>query len=56
MAPLADSAKREVALLDIETTGRTPGYDQITVIGLSDGTKERAFVAERPIDDDRWKP
>ena len=27
----------QVGLCDIETTGRTPGYDQITVIGLSDG-------------------
>jgi hypothetical protein len=35
-------------LLDIETTGRTIGFDQITVIGLSDGTQERAFVADRP--------
>lgn len=43
----------EVALLDIETTGRTPGYDQITVIGLSDGTRERAFVADRPLGDDQ---
>lgn len=37
-----------VALLDIETTGRTPGYDRITVIGLSDGQRERAFIADRP--------
>ncbi len=43
---------QEVALVDIETTGRTPGYDQITVIGLSDGTTERAFVAERPLPGD----
>ncbi|MFW5698277.1 MAG: ribonuclease H-like domain-containing protein [Planctomycetota bacterium] len=42
----------EVALVDIETTGRTPGYDQITVIGLSDGTTERAFIAERPLPGD----
>ncbi len=39
---------KEIALMDIETTGRTPGYDQITVIGLSNGTEERAFVADRP--------
>ncbi|HAT11540.1 MAG TPA: exonuclease, partial [Planctomycetes bacterium] len=25
-----------IALVDIETTGLTPGYDQITVIGLVD--------------------
>ena len=42
----------EVALVDIETTGRTPGYDQITVIGLSDGERERAFVADRPLQPD----
>lgn len=41
---------KELALVDIETTGRTPGYDQITVIGLSDGEAvERAFVADRPL-------
>lgn len=38
----------QVALLDIETTGRTPGFDQITVIGISDGTNEYAYVADRP--------
>lgn len=42
----------EIALVDIETTGRTPGYDQITVIGLSDGSKEQAFVADRPMPGD----
>ena len=37
------------ALVDIETTGLTPGVDQITVIGLADGTpRGRAFVAGRP--------
>lgn len=39
----------QIALMDIETTGRTPGYDKITVIGLSDGSIERAFVADRPL-------
>jgi uncharacterized protein YprB with RNaseH-like and TPR domain len=38
----------QMALVDIETTGLTPGYDQITVIGLSDGSRNRAFVAGRP--------
>lgn len=37
-----------IALVDIETTGLTPGYDQITVIGLADGAAARAFVAGRP--------
>jgi uncharacterized protein YprB with RNaseH-like and TPR domain len=36
------------AFVDIETTGLTPGYDQITVIGLADGAKATAFVAGRP--------
>ncbi len=39
----------QAALVDIETTGLTPGYDQITVIGLADGTPQaRAYVAGRP--------
>ena len=39
----------QAALVDIETTGLTPGYDQITVIGCADGVpSERAFVAGRP--------
>ena len=37
-----------IALVDIETTGLTPGYDQITVIGLADGKQARVFVAGRP--------
>jgi len=38
----------QVALIDIETTGLTPGYDQITVIGLADSNGSRAFVAGKP--------
>jgi len=38
----------KIALVDIETTGLTPGYDQITVIGLADTVSARAFVAGRP--------
>lgn len=38
----------KIALVDIETTGLTPGYDQITVIGLADGAQARVFVAGRP--------
>ena len=35
----------QVALVDIETTGLTPGYDQITVIGLADvAGASRVFV------------
>lgn len=39
----------QVALVDIETTGLTPGYDQITVIGLADSKEARVFVAGRPM-------
>ena len=39
----------QIALVDIETTGLTPGYDQITVIGLADATgTSQVFVAGRP--------
>jgi uncharacterized protein YprB with RNaseH-like and TPR domain len=41
-------APERIALVDIETTGLTPGYDQITVIGLADSRQARAFVAGRP--------
>jgi uncharacterized protein YprB with RNaseH-like and TPR domain len=39
----------QVALVDIETTGLTPGYDQITVIGLADAKQARVYVAGRPM-------
>lgn len=42
-------APEQVALVDIETTGLTPGYDQITVIGLADAAQARVFVAGRPL-------
>jgi len=38
----------QAALVDIETTGLTPGYDQITVIGLADSARARVFVAGIP--------
>jgi uncharacterized protein YprB with RNaseH-like and TPR domain len=41
-----------IALVDIETTGLTAGYDQITVIGLADGAGARVFVAGRPLPGD----
>lgn len=41
-----------IALVDIETTGLTPGYDQITVIGLADSRSARAFVAGKPMPGD----
>ncbi|MBA3686578.1 MAG: ribonuclease H-like domain-containing protein [Planctomycetes bacterium] len=51
---LADQER--IALVDIETTGLTPGYDQITVIGLADGTSARAFVAGKPQAGDEMLP
>ncbi len=45
-------APERIALVDIETTGLTPGYDQITVIGLVDRTQQRVFVAGRPMPGD----
>ncbi len=41
-----------IALVDIETTGLTPGYDQITVIGLVDRNQARVFVAGKPMPGD----
>jgi uncharacterized protein len=38
----------QTACVDIETTGLTAGYDQITVIGMAAGPRTRAFVAGRP--------
>jgi len=46
----------EVALVDIETTGRTPGFDQITVIGCSNGSEEKVFVADVPLPGDEPLP
>lgn len=46
------AAPERIALVDIETTGLTPGYDQITVIGLADRKGARAFVAGRPMPGD----
>lgn len=45
-------APDQAALVDIETTGLTPGYDQITVIGLADRNRSRAYVAGRPQPED----
>lgn len=38
------------AFVDIETTGLSAGYDQITVIGLYDGDTFRAFVRGKDLD------
>jgi hypothetical protein len=45
-------AEPRIALVDIETTGLTPGYDQITVIGLADRNGARVFVAGKPMPGD----
>lgn len=45
-------ASERIALVDIETTGLTPGYDQITVIGLVDRNRQRVFVAGKPMPGD----
>lgn len=45
-------APERIALVDIETTGLTPGYDQITVIGLVDRNRQRVFVAGKPMPGD----
>jgi uncharacterized protein YprB with RNaseH-like and TPR domain len=42
----------QAALVDIETTGLIPGYDQITVIGVADSSRARVFVAGRPLPGD----
>ena len=44
--------RTRIALVDIETTGLTAGYDQITVIGLADGAGAKVFVAGRPMPGD----
>ena len=39
------------AFFDIETTGLDPEYDRITVVGLYDGERFRAFVRGRDLED-----
>jgi uncharacterized protein len=36
---------QDVVYLDIETTGLSPGYDQLTIVGVSDGETYRVFRA-----------
>ena len=43
--------RRRVVYLDIETTGLSLGLDDITVIGLYDGTSTRSFVLGENLDD-----
>lgn len=39
------------AFFDIETTGLSPGFDLVTVIGLYDGERFQAFVRGRNLED-----
>lgn len=41
----------DVALLDIETTGLSIGRDAVTVVGVSDGRRERSFVQGDNLED-----
>lgn len=36
--------RKDVAFLDIETTGLSIGRDAVTVVGLYDGTRKRSFI------------
>lgn len=47
LSAFADGA----AFFDIETTGLNPEYDRITVIGLYDGERFRAFVRGRDLEE-----
>ena len=41
---LYDAFKNQAVYLDIETSGLSPFFDEITVIGISNGKEEKAFV------------
>jgi uncharacterized protein YprB with RNaseH-like and TPR domain/predicted nuclease with RNAse H fold len=43
--------KGKIAFLDIETTGLSPFYNKITLIGLYDGRKANIYVAENNIEE-----
>lgn len=43
--------KDSVAFVDIETTGLSPYYDEITLVGLYDGQEYRAYIAGHNLDD-----
>ncbi|MBN1134730.1 MAG: ribonuclease H-like domain-containing protein [Methanosarcinaceae archaeon] len=42
---------RSVAYVDIETTGLSPTYDCITVVGIYDGSSARTYVSGIDLDD-----
>ena len=41
---------QDVVYLDIETTGLSPAYDQLTIVGVSDGETYRVFRAGADLD------
>ena len=43
--------REKVAFVDIETTGLSPFYNEITVIGLYDGKNVKTFIAGSNLDD-----
>jgi len=43
--------KDSVAFVDIETTGLSPYYNQITLVGLYDGREYKAYIAGHNLDD-----
>jgi uncharacterized protein YprB with RNaseH-like and TPR domain len=43
--------KDRIAFVDIETTGLSPNYDHITVVGIYDGEKAKTYVRGIDLDD-----
>ena len=43
--------RRQTAYLDIETTGLSPGWDEVTTIALYDGTRIRCYVNGKNLDE-----
>ncbi|HDN66005.1 MAG TPA: exonuclease, partial [Methanosarcinales archaeon] len=43
--------KDRIAFVDIETTGLSPHYDRLTVVGIYDGKKAKTFVRGIDLDD-----
>ncbi len=43
--------KEDTAFVDIETTGLSPGYDRITMIGIYNGKKTKTFIKGIDLDE-----